>query len=470
MNTSFQTNGKRLQTKYEQALEGLKKNVRLLSGYSKPVLQEGGMYEGIWLECGPQEGMLWGEYQPEIARNNHEVFFDLIDPEGYLPALVNDRPRCGHLQTVVPIARTVLETMDKLGFEELLPKAYEACARYDVYLTTFRNSRRTDLVESHCPWDTGHARSPRHAGQGDHCPDFDTKRHLNLPQLPVLAPDLSANKYGGRLALAEMARRLGKNGEADQWLEKADSLRKAIWQYTFDEKDRMFYDLDNEGHFIRVKSDAFLRVLQEKVPTQQEFDELFEAHVINPKEFWTPYPFPSIAADDPAFDWKYEPNHWAGPGQALLALRTPLWLEPYGKWIPQRYLMEKWIEAILENEPFQQQMNPFSGEFNTTEQYSPCMLVLTDFIARLYGIKYFEGKILWGTHLARGGDRHEYQTIISGRKCRLKNHNGCTTLLLNGRELMRVFGEARVETDLDGNLLAVHPTGCGRVIVEKTSD
>ena len=115
-------------------------------------------------------------------------------------------------------------------------------------------------------------------------------------------------------------------------------------------------------------------------------------------------------------------------------------------------------------------MNPCSGEFNTTEQYSPCMLVLTDFIARLYGIKYFEGKILWGTHLARGGDRHEYQTIISGRKCRLKNHNGCTTLLLNGRELMRVFGEARVETDLDGNLLAVHPTGCGRVIVEKTSD
>ena len=57
MNTFFQTNGKRLQAKYEQALEGLKKNVRLLSSYSKPVLQEGGMYEGIWLECGPQEGM-----------------------------------------------------------------------------------------------------------------------------------------------------------------------------------------------------------------------------------------------------------------------------------------------------------------------------------------------------------------------------------------------------------------------------
>ena len=32
------------------------------------------------------------------------------------------------------------------------------------------------------------------------------------------------------------------------------------------------------------------------------------------------------------------------------------------------------------------------------------------------------------------------------------------------------FTATIVETDLDGNLLAVHPTGCGRVIVEKTSD
>lgn len=467
MNTKFETNGKHLQYKYEQAVDGLQKNVRLLPGYKKPVLQEGGIYQGIWLECGPHEETLWGEYQPEIARNNHTVFFDWIDPEGYLPALVVEGPRTGHLQTVVPIARTALETMDKFCFSDMLPQAYDACSRYDRYLTTFRNSRGTDLVECHCPWDTGHARSPRHAGQGDHCPNFDTKIHIENPKLPVLAPDLSANKYGGRIALAEMARRLGKQQEADMWLEKADFLRKAILQYTFDSDDGMFYDLDNEGHFVRVKSDAFLRVLQENVPDQALFDELFQAHVLNPKEFWTPYPFPSIAADDPTYDWEYEINHWAGAGQALLALRTPLWLEPYGKFVVQRYLMEKWIEAILENKSFQQQMDPFSGTFNTTEQYSPCMLVLTDFIARLYGAKFFDGKILWGTHTARGGNRHHYETIISGKCCVVHNENGCTQLRMNGKLLLKVYGEARIETDMEGNLLAEHPTGCGRVIIER---
>ena len=466
MNTHFETSSKYLQAKYNQAIAGLKKNVRLLPNDPDPILQEGGIYQGIWLECGPHEGLIWGEFEPEIARNNHTIFFRHIDDDGYLPALVNDLPRCGHLQTVVPIARTALQAIDTFDLKDMLPMAYDACSKYDGYLTHFRNSRGTDLVESHCPWDTGHARSPRHAGQGSHCPDFDTKRHLDIPQLPVLAPDLSANKYSGRLALAEMAKRLGKYSEAVQWMEQAESLRKAIWHYTFDSEDQMFYDLDNQGNFIKVKGDAFIRVLQEHVPDQQQFDFLFETHMLNPKEFWTPYPFPSIAADDPTYDWNYEPNHWAGPGQALLALRTPLWMEHYKRFSEQRVLMEKWIEAIMRNELFQQQMNPFSGEFNTTEQYSPCMLVFVDFIGRLCGVKYLEGNLIWGTHAAPGSYCHEYETTLCRKVCHVSYKNGCSDLLIDGKQILRVWGEARILTDLSGKCLQIYPTGYGRVITE----
>ena len=85
LNTAFHCENPRWQRRYEQALEGLAANVRLLPCYPRPVLQEGGMYQGIWLECGPHEGALYGEYDPQIARNNHEIFWDLAREDGFIP-------------------------------------------------------------------------------------------------------------------------------------------------------------------------------------------------------------------------------------------------------------------------------------------------------------------------------------------------------------------------------------------------
>src|SRR5699024_9872568 len=129
LNTAFHCENPRWQRRYEQALEGLAANVRLLPCYPRPVLQEGGMYQGIWLECGPHEGALYGEYDPQIARNNHEIFWDLAREDGFIPPFIRETPGDGQLQTVVPLAQTALECAQKLGQESLLARGYEACAR-----------------------------------------------------------------------------------------------------------------------------------------------------------------------------------------------------------------------------------------------------------------------------------------------------------------------------------------------------
>lgn len=61
------------------------------------------MYQGIWLECGPHEGALYGEYDPQIARNNHEIFWDLAREDGFIPPFIRETPGDGQLQTVVPL-------------------------------------------------------------------------------------------------------------------------------------------------------------------------------------------------------------------------------------------------------------------------------------------------------------------------------------------------------------------------------
>jgi hypothetical protein len=43
-------------------------NIRSVPGYSRPVLFEGSTYQGIWLECGPHEGLVYAtlaKYIPE---------------------------------------------------------------------------------------------------------------------------------------------------------------------------------------------------------------------------------------------------------------------------------------------------------------------------------------------------------------------------------------------------------------------
>ena len=73
---------------WEAALAVLAGNVRDVPRYDRPVLFEGAVYPGIWMECGPHEGLVYGtlaKYVKEtdgkvalaVARNNHMAFFAL---------------------------------------------------------------------------------------------------------------------------------------------------------------------------------------------------------------------------------------------------------------------------------------------------------------------------------------------------------------------------------------------------------
>jgi hypothetical protein len=74
--------------KYDEALQGLAANTRSLFNYAQPVLIEGGYYQGIWLECGPLEGLVYGKYAPQIAIANHDIFFHFQREDGYLPCYI----------------------------------------------------------------------------------------------------------------------------------------------------------------------------------------------------------------------------------------------------------------------------------------------------------------------------------------------------------------------------------------------
>ena len=377
-------NKQAIQDKYDAALAGLAANTAKMVGYDPLVLTEGGQYRGIWLECGPLEGRVYARIEPQVAMANHDIFFHYQRDDGYLPCWINRKNVGSHsIQMVVPIAATALETAELVKDEAFLARSYDACSRWDQWLRDNRDTRGTGLCEAFCLYDTGHDGSPRFAGLPEECPNDDASICPDVGQLPYLAPDLSASVYGGRVALAKMAEHLAKPAEAERWRQQAEEIRGRIIEHCYDPEDECFYDVGADGQFVRVRGDLLTRVFSEHVVDQAMFDRIYERHIKDPEAFWTPYPLPSIAANDPLFVKHLPKNSWGGATQALTALRTPRWFDHYGKTEDHRHLMTQWVKAILAAPDFMQQMNPWTGEFSTAEGYSPAMLVFIEFVDRL---------------------------------------------------------------------------------------
>ena len=389
---------------WDAALAVLAGNVKLVPRYDQPVLLEGAVYPGIWQECGPLEGLVYaslsqfvapvpGHPSPQqVARANHMAFFALQREDGQLPASVKmTEAGYGQIQMVVPIAATAWELAQQTRDDELLHTAYASCSRWDAWLRRYRDTRGTGLVEGFCTYDTGMDNSMRWKGIPNRCPDADARKFPPIASMPRICPDLSATVYGGRVALAAMARALGKNAEAAKWDEDAETIRKLILEKLYSPEDAAFYDLDAQNQFVRVRSVVIHRVLGEHVLKLEHardrsiFHEVWTRQIHNPSAFWAPFPFPSVAMDDPQFVRPIPRNSWGGATQALTALRTPRWMPHYGKQGEFRHLMQQWVEAISRYTEFRQQMDPLTGDFTRIDAsgYSPAALVYLDFIRRL---------------------------------------------------------------------------------------
>jgi hypothetical protein len=403
---------------WDAALAGCAGNVNSMPRYDHPVLVEGSTYKGIWLECAPLEGQVYGTLQKYVvtpsgtptplqtARANHMAFFAQQKEDGQLPASIKLADKVGtsagygQIQMVVPIAATAWDLFQLTKDQELLETAYKSCSLWDAWLRQYRDTRKTGLCEGFCTYDTGHDNSPRWKGIPNQCPGADARKCPPLPTMPRLCPDLSATVYGGRIALATMAHALGKRDDHARWLADAEQIRKLILTKLYSPEDGAFYDLDAQNNFVRVRGDLISRVLGEHVLDPHKDKAIFEAvwtkQIHNPTAFWGAYPLASIAMDDPTFVRPIPRNSWGGASQALTALRAPRWMAYYGKQAELTYMMQQWCSAIMRHAPeatgsadmvklFRQQMDPMTGEFTQNDPggYSPCALTFLDFARRL---------------------------------------------------------------------------------------
>lgn len=374
-------------------------NVRNFPGCEGKLFLISTAYPGVWLEHA-YDAVSYANYTPEgrqVLAGEMRLFLDRQWEDGQLPCYVLDEtiaPQKGYktmigfgqIQECVSFTALCLETAEMLGDEAFLAEAYEKCARWEGWLVRNRMTTQDELVETFCVYDTGHDNSARLTGIPNGCPGEYAANRPDVKELPLLSPDVNAVFFGTRMALSKMAERLGRNEEARIWREKAENVRAAILQRLYDPETDYFYDVDAQGRMRKYLSISAMSLYQEHVLEGDAAERIYRKHFRNPAEFWTAFPFPSLAANDPAFRKTRTGNDWGYYSEGLTALRALRWMDDYGKGDDLNELLSRWVMALAnaENSRFAQEIDPLTGEpAQVSEWYSSAMLLFLHGVKRL---------------------------------------------------------------------------------------
>lgn len=374
-------------------------HIRCFRGRKEPLLLISTQYPGVWLEH-VYDSVMYARLDSSklyLAKNTLSLFLEYQRPDGQLPCYVWDgnlipqppEKLVGYsqIQECVSFGRLCLEVFSLDGDRTLLEKCYRGVTRWIGWLERNRMTLGMGLIEMFCGYDTGHDNSGRLEGiacKGSVVMDGQIMDAAVPPPVdgitPILAVDMNCNFYRDILSAARMADILGL--ESKHWYEKAAAVKEALFRHCYDPADAFFYDTDRQGRKRRVLSCTVFHLFMEGFLDPRTdagvIEEIYRRHIKNEAEFWTPCPFPSVAACDPSAKNHVDFNSWGYFSQALIALRCTLWMDHYGFGADFDILCEKWLEALtdcFDDFKLGQELDPFTAKPSRSSQwYSSCML------------------------------------------------------------------------------------------------
>ncbi|GHU70377.1 hypothetical protein AGMMS49992_02600 [Clostridia bacterium] len=452
--TEFHTADEKLQRLYDAALAKSQRNLKDFNG--QRVLIEGGGYHKIWLETQPMGGHMFAGHDLLVAYNNIVLFLEHQRADGRLPGsiecLSNDKGtrlevQFNKLQGFC-LAAEAVELLDWIGEDrEYIQQLYDGLRRFDDYLWRTRAGNTAGCLESWCITDTGEDGALRYG----YAPFWWTEEvpPEGYDVVPIQSMDVMWYSISARAALADLSDRMS-NGKGNDWRIKADETRRRLAEYLWDDNRGACFDRDKHGHVMPTLLHNNLRVMYGGGFSQYMANRFVSQHLLNPDEFWTPLPLPSVAINDPLFR-NIDGNNWSGQPEGLTYQRSIRALENYGYETLLTPLFDRLAAAIGDELIFTQQYDPFTGKRSGEKDgYGPTMLAVLGFIGRLHGITLKRGKVLWG---ARGGAASEFTLTVGDNVYELRGNGQTFEGIINGRSYFTTDSGFRVVTDMAGNVL-----------------
>ena len=455
---SFQTEDELLQKLVDTAEQKSLENLKDFAG--RKVLIEGGGYEKIWLETQPMGGEMYAKRDLEAGLNNNLLFMECQRQDGRIPgsiAMIDGvlTPQFNKFQGFC-FPAPALNMYYLIGREPgYLEQLYDTLERFDAYLWRVRDSDGDGCLETWCKYDTGEDHAMRY---GD-APDAWTEEipPEGCQAVPIASIDIMSFSYSSRETLAQISH-IWKDEEKERfWRGKAKRVQEKIREYLWSEEKGACLDRDKNHKVMDIMIHNSLRAMYWNSLTPDMAKRFVEEHLLNPEEFWTPMPLPSVAVNDPMFR-NVTTNNWSGQAEALTYQRAIRALENYGYdyLIPQ--LGKKLFEAIGKDCIFVQQYDPFTMKPSYVslegeqDAYGPAMLSVMEYAARMYGVHMEREHLFWGTV---GGAECTYCQEWNGHKFFIQNSGNGAIAFLDGKKIFEVGAGLKVVTDLKGEIVRV---------------
>lgn len=157
--------------------------------------------------------------------------------------------------------------------------------------------------------------------------------------------------------LASLAEILGYPDDESYFMKERDSILTAMKKLTM-EDGICWSTYGREYTKIKVKTWAIFSPLFGKLLTQKEAKALVEKHLLNPKEFWTKFPVPTVSIDEPAFNPQ---GFWRGPTWIATNWFIYKGLLNYGFNDIAKQIKKSSLE-LVEKGGFREYFNPQTGE------------------------------------------------------------------------------------------------------------
>lgn len=251
-------------------------------------------------------------------------------------------------------------------------------------------------------------------------------------------------------ALTELSM-INGDGEALRYRGEAILLSEQIRNKFYIPVRGAAYDRMSRGGIIDSLTLDTLMLMYYGALDEAMAEKFVRTHLLNPNEFYTNLPLPTVAINDASFSDSMD-RRYDGQVRTVNYRRAIRALKNYGY---QRELAElslKFLDAVAKNMEFSEQYDPFTKEATgeIRDGYAPAASTVIEMICDLYGVSIERDRIKWGAYGFSDASSSEFLCERGGDTYCVLSESETTSAYVNGSHLFTVTNGTRVDTDSFG--------------------
>ena len=243
-------------------------------------------------------------HSPELAQGSLLTFLDNQRSDGGFRGYIDLNHYRQEMFYHANWGRSLRELNAVHRSKDFLKDTYDGLKNYARYFDRERDEEVSGLYDIDNHYETGQEFMHRYTAVD---PNADRDNWGEVFRLKGV--DVTVYLYELKRALAATARDLELGEDAELWDLEAEKIRSAVLDRMWDPSEEMFFDIDPaSGNRTSVKAATCFYPYFTDIVSADHISGLTR-HLLNPNEFWTPYPVPATSASDETFSARAE---WKG--------------------------------------------------------------------------------------------------------------------------------------------------------------